>query len=63
MQAPAEGSAQQGEGGTPRHEYLTVATQEGHEPSLVRPAACSAAEPTSSSTKHVGDCNKTGTSG
>ena len=39
VQAPAEGSAQQGGGGTPaHHEYLTetVATEEGHEPSLVR---------------------------
>ena len=34
--APAWGSAQQWEGGTPRHEYLTVATQEGHERPLTR---------------------------
>ena len=32
------GSAGQGEGGTPAHEYLadTVATDEGHEPPLLR---------------------------
>ena len=38
MQAPAGGSTQHGEGGTPAHEYLTdtVATEEGHEPPLVR---------------------------
>ena len=38
VQAPAGGSTQHGEGGTPAHEYLTdtVATEEGHEPPLVR---------------------------
>ena len=38
MQAPAGGSTQHGEGGTPAHEYITdtVATEEGHEPPLVR---------------------------